>query len=165
MVFCCVVMMYKALKWCTYNIILLRRFLERLKLMISEMKLTHMTPVTPVDQIRAKLNILLRLKHLCAIFSVAFAAAITLTSLLYQALWIQALFFEIPKTFLYICIAYFCRLRNFAPYNEITLAIPSIEYDIIFMPQPSKTNNSSIYLAIPLQDGKDLTQLEEPNKD
>ena len=157
-------MMYKSLKWCTYNIILLRRFLERLKRMISEMKFVQMTSITPADQARAKLNILLRLRHISAIFSVSFAAAITLTSLLYQLLWIQALFFEIPKAFLYIAVAYFCRLRNFAPYNEITLAIPSIEYDLIFMPQSSKTKKPSIYLAIPLQNGNDIAQLDEPYK-
>ncbi|EDV20059.1 uncharacterized protein TRIADDRAFT_61519 [Trichoplax adhaerens] len=164
MVFCAVVMMYKALKWCTYNIMLLRQFSERLKCMVSEVKLVHMTHVTPQDQIAAKLNILLRLRHICAIFSVMFAAAITLTSLLYQLLWIQALFFEIPKTFLYTCIAYLCRLRNFAPYNEITLAIPSMDYNIIYTPRSSGEDKLGIYLAIPLENGENLVDNDELNR-
>ena len=130
---CCVVfMMYKTLKWCSYNIELLRRRRRKIRRLISRNNLHYKEGGATIDmQLQQKLQIFMHFRIVCATFSMVYAIAETLATFLTEFTFIQALTIEIPELLVYISIGFIFRLRNFEPYENIEL-VPPKENVVVF---------------------------------
>ena len=123
-------MMYKTLKWCSYNIELLRRRRRKIHRFIARHNLHYKGQVTIDMQLCIKLEIYLRFRIICATFSMVYAISVTLATFLQEFTFVRSLTFEIPELLVYISIGLMFRLRNFEKFENIEL-VPSKESMVV----------------------------------
>ncbi|XP_077992077.1 uncharacterized protein LOC144446197 [Glandiceps talaboti] len=127
-----VFIMYRSLKWCSYNIEHLRRQLAEAQSFVSRMELKYLGQITVQDQLKEKLGMYIKLRLVCTTYAMLYAVIVTLATFLSEYTWIKALTFEIPELAVYFAIGFIFRLHNFSQYENIRVTAPK-ETSVVFI--------------------------------
>ncbi|XP_070539912.1 uncharacterized protein [Ptychodera flava] len=127
-----VFIMYRSLKWCSYNIEHLRRQLAEAQSFVNRMELKYLGQITVQDQLKEKLGMYVKLRLVCTTYAMLYAVIVTLATFLSEYTWIKTLTFEIPELAVYFAIGFIFRLHNFSQYENIRVTAPK-ETSVVFI--------------------------------
>ncbi|XP_077862396.1 uncharacterized protein LOC144344197 [Saccoglossus kowalevskii] len=134
-----VFIMYRSLKWCSYNIEHLRRQLLEAQSFVNRMELKYLGQITVQDQLKQKLGMYVKLRLVCTTYAMLYAVIVTLATFLSEYTWIKALTFEIPELAVYFAIGFIFRLHNFSQYENIRVTAPKESSVVFILPQGENT--------------------------
>ncbi len=130
-----VFVIYRALKWCSCNLDSLHRQLIMTTQFIMQ-KEVKFTDISLLTQLMQKRLIYLRLRLVCAVFTMVFAVVATMSTFLAEFEWVETLAYEIPELIVYFCLGMIFRLRDFGPYENIEVITPKERSVIFMLPHP-----------------------------
>ncbi|XP_038071241.1 uncharacterized protein LOC119740113 [Patiria miniata] len=128
---------YRALKWCSYNLDYLTRQLLRSMRYIQEKRL-RFRGVSILKQLAEKRNIFVRLRLVCAIYTIVFAVVVTMSTFLTEYAWARTLASELPEIAVFTSLGLIFRLRDFGPFENIEVIQPKENAVIVLLPFPSR---------------------------
>ncbi|XP_078587317.1 uncharacterized protein LOC144868683 [Branchiostoma floridae x Branchiostoma japonicum] len=154
---CCVVfVMYRALKWCSYNMEVLRRRQAKTFNYIRRLNLEYKTEITLHDQIHKKFELYNNFRMVSAAFSMLYAIVVTLGTFLSEFTWVQVLTFEVPELLVYLAIGIIFRLQDFGKYDNVEMISHQENYAAVVLPEVLQTGKRlRLMLGHYDQDNKD----------
>ena len=128
-----VFVIYRALKWCSYNLDYLTQQLLRSLRTAAEKRL-RFRGVSLAQQLTAKRDIFVRLRLVCAVYTIVFAVTVTMSTFLTEYAWARALAGELPEVVAFAALGLIFRLRDFGPYERIEVIHPKESSVLVLLP-------------------------------
>ncbi|XP_022097771.1 uncharacterized protein LOC110983113 [Acanthaster planci] len=132
-----VFVIYRALKWCTYNLDYLTQQVLRSLHTAAEKRL-RFRGVSIAKQLTEKRNIFVRLRLVCAIYTIVFAVTVTMSTFLTEYAWARTLAAELPEVAAFAALGLIFRLRDFGPFERIEVIQPKESSVLMLLPFSSK---------------------------
>ena len=111
------------------------------------------------EQLMKKRDIYIRLRLVCAVYTMVFAIVTTMATFLTEYAWVRELTFEVPEVLVFTALGITFRLRDFRRYENIEIIVPREKSVVMFLPYPDMywPKRQKIAVAIPLQPVEDST--------
>ena len=154
-----VFVIYRALKWCSYNIELINKHILYIQAMTQQKGIRFRDGFGFKEQLMKKRDIYIRLRLVCAVYTMVFAIVTTMATFLTEYAWVRELTFEVPEVLVFTALGITFRLRDFRRYENIEIIVPREKSVVMFLPYPDMywPKRQKIAVAIPLQPVEDST--------
>ncbi|XP_071793592.1 uncharacterized protein [Asterias amurensis] len=161
-----VFVIYRTVKWSTYNMLYLTRQILRNSRYIQEKHL-RFNNVSITKQLTEKRNIFIRLRFICTFYTIVFAMVITMSTFLTEYAWAQTIAYELPELMVFIGLGLIFRLRDFAPFENIKVILPKENSVIILLPFPHEMwpKRQKLALGKPINQSSDFTEEDQCDED
>ncbi|XP_072177539.1 uncharacterized protein [Diadema setosum] len=160
-----VFVIYRALKWCSYNVELINRQMLITTTIMRQKEITFRDGMGFKEQCIKKRDIFLRLRLVCAVYTMVFAIVTTMATFLSEYAWVREITFEVPEILVFTALGIIFRLRDFSAYENIEIIIPQEKSSVMFLPYPDMhwPKRQKIMMAIPIDPPaqSDATKEEE----
>lgn len=156
-------MIYRALKWCSYNIELINRQIIITQAIMTQKEITFRDGMGFKEQLLKKRDIYLRLRLVCAVYTMVFAIVTTMATFLTEFAWVKEVTFEVPEILVFTALGLIFRLRDFGVYENIEIIVPRERSAVMFLPYPDMhwPKRQKIMMAFPLQPVEEVVCEEE----
>ncbi|KAJ8025473.1 hypothetical protein HOLleu_33041 [Holothuria leucospilota] len=148
-----VFVIYRALKWCSFNLDVLNKQLLAVHQMVIQ-KEVKFKDLGFEDQLVEKRDIYIKLRMVIAMYTMVFAIITTMSTFLSEYMYVKTLSFEIPELLVYASIGYIFKLGDFSRFENIEVVIPQENSVVIFLPYPNENwpKRQKLVLGMPLED-------------
>lgn len=147
-----VFVIYRALKWCSFNLDILNKQLLAVHQLVIQKELKFQD-LGFEDQLIEKRDIYIKLRMVIAMYTMVFAIITTMSTFLSEYMYVKVLSFEIPEFLVYASVGYIFKLGDFSRFENIEVVVPQENSVIIFLPYPVENwpKRQKLVLGIPLE--------------
>lgn len=148
-----VFVIYRALKWCSFNLDVLNKQLLAVHQLVIQ-KEVKFKDLGFEDQLIEKRDIYIKLRMVIAMYTMVFAIITTMSTFLSEYMYVKTLSFEIPEFLVYASVGYIFKLGDFSRFENIEVMVPQENSVIIFLPHPDQKwpKRQKLVLGMPLED-------------
>ncbi|PIK55457.1 hypothetical protein BSL78_07617 [Apostichopus japonicus] len=148
-----VFVIYRALKWCSFNLDVLNKQLLAVHQLVIQ-KEVKFKDLGFEDQLIEKRDIYIKLRMVIAMYTMVFAIITTMSTFLSEYMYVKTLSFEIPEFLVYASVGYIFKLGDFSRFENIEVMVPQENSVIIFLPHPDQKwpKRQKLVLGRPLED-------------